>query len=188
MKKARAEDKPLVVAILSKSFNENQSVNYIVKQDHKRESRLKELMAYSFEICYHYGEVYLSDDNTGCALVLYPETKSILKTISLDLRLLIKCIGIENAGKAMKRESLIKGQYPKEPIYYLWFIGVLPDQQHKGVGTSLMLSVLDDARRQSKPVYLETSTVRNITWYQNFGFTIYNELDFGYKLIMLKGR
>lgn len=187
MKKARAEDKQLVVAILAKSFNENQSVNYIIKQDNNRESRLKELMAYSFEICYQYGEVYLSEDNTGCALVLYPETKSVLKTIPLDLRLIIKCIGIENAGKAMKREGAIKSQYPKEPIYYLWFIGVLPDHQHKRVGTSLMLSILDDARRQSKPVYLETSTVSNIKWYQNFGFEIYHELDFGYKLFMLRG-
>lgn len=188
MKKAKAEDKKLVIDILSKSFNENQSVNYIVKQDSKRESRLKELMAYSFNICYQYGEVYLSDDNTGCALVLYPDKKSAIKTIPLDLRLVIKCIGIENAGKAMKREGLIKKQYPSEPIYYLWFIGVLPDHQHNGTGTSLLTSVIDDARRQFKPIYLETSTIKNIGWYEKFGFSIYHEVDFGYKLFMLKGR
>jgi ribosomal protein S18 acetylase RimI-like enzyme len=188
MKKARVEDKQLVIDILSRSFNDNQSVNYIVKQGSKREFRLKELMAYSFDICYQYGKVYLSDNNAGCALVLYPDKKSAIKTIPLDLRLIFKCIGIENAGKAMKREGLIKKQYPSEPIYYLWFIGVLPDHQHNGTGTALLTSLMDDARQQSKPIYLETSTIKNISWYQNFGFNVYHELDFGYKLFMLKGR
>ena len=41
MKKAEYSDKNLVVDILSKSFDGNQSVNYIVKQDEKRAERLK---------------------------------------------------------------------------------------------------------------------------------------------------
>ena len=48
MVKAIYSDKPLVVDILSKSFNDNKSINYIVKQDGKREERLRKLMEYSF--------------------------------------------------------------------------------------------------------------------------------------------
>jgi len=52
MKKARYTDKELVVDILTRSFNANQSVNYIVKQDKKRIKRISALMDYLFEVCY----------------------------------------------------------------------------------------------------------------------------------------
>ncbi|MGB4398634.1 MAG: N-acetyltransferase, partial [Daejeonella sp.] len=75
MKKAAYGDKVLVKNILSKSFDKNQSVNYIAQQDELREKRIAALMDYSFEICYNYGDVYLSEDNKACALVLYPDRK-----------------------------------------------------------------------------------------------------------------
>lgn len=42
------KDKELVVDILTKSFADNKSVNYIIKQDGKRIERIKNLMRYSF--------------------------------------------------------------------------------------------------------------------------------------------
>jgi len=75
MKKAEYNDKDLIVDILTKSFETNQSVNYIVKQDSKRLSRIRSLMDYSFEVCHSFGDVFLSDDNKACALVLYPDKK-----------------------------------------------------------------------------------------------------------------
>lgn len=41
MKKARYHEKNLVVNILSKSFETNQSVNYIVKQDDRKLRRIE---------------------------------------------------------------------------------------------------------------------------------------------------
>src|SRR6185312_1340531 len=75
MIKATYKDKDRVVDILAKSFDDNQSVNYIVKQDKKRNQRIRKLMVYSFDICYLYGEVFLADDKSGCALILFPDKK-----------------------------------------------------------------------------------------------------------------
>ncbi|MGV3685054.1 MAG: GNAT family N-acetyltransferase [Daejeonella sp.] len=187
MKKAAYGDKVLVKNILSKSFDKNQSVNYIAQQDELREKRIAALMDYSFEICYNYGDVYLSDDNKACALVLYPDRKkTTFKSILEDIKLLFKCIGLGNIGKAMKRESAIKKIQPNAPMYYLWFIGVDPDSQGTGIGTQLMNEVIEDSRVQSRPIYLETSTQRNLPWYKKFGFDVYNDLDLSYKLYFLK--
>lgn len=60
MRKATYKDKARVVTILAKSFDDNLSVNYIVKQDKKRNQRIKKLMADSFDICYLYGEVFFN--------------------------------------------------------------------------------------------------------------------------------
>jgi ribosomal protein S18 acetylase RimI-like enzyme len=187
MTKATYSDKALVVDILAKSFADNSSVNYIIKQDRKKILRLKRLMEYSFDTCFAYGEILLSGDRKGCALIIFPEKKRItLKSILSDVKLIISCIGIRNAIKAMKRESAIKKVQPKELIYYLWFIGVETTAQNKGIGTRLIQEIINHSAAMERTICLETSTIKNIPWYQQFGFTIYNELDFGYRLYCLK--
>lgn len=187
MKKADYDDKDLVINILVKSFDTNQSVNYIVKQDQKRIRRISALMDYSFEICYLSGDVFLSGDKKACALVLYPDKKkTTLKSIILDMKLIFSCIGIENIKKALARESKIRQLQPKDQMYYLWFIGVDPGYQREGIGSDLLNNIIKDSHHKERPVYMETSTLKNLPWYQKFGFQIYNELDLDYKLIFLK--
>lgn len=187
MMKAEYKDKGLIADILTKSFNDNKSVNYIVKQDGKREQRLRSLMEYSFDICYLFGDVFLSDDKKGCALIVLPDKKkSNLKSILLDLKLIFNCTGLSNVSKAMDREAKIKKLQPKELLYYLWFIGVNPADQNKGIGSNLLSEVIDEGMSKQRTICLETSTVKNLPWYEKFGFKIYNELDLSYKLFFLK--
>ena len=187
MTRAEYGEKNLIVEILSKSFDTNQSVNYIVKQDRKKAERLKALMDYSFEVCYAFGEIFLSDGKEGCALVLFPDKKrTTIKSIFLDAKLIISCVGIGNIKKAMSRESKIKNIQSKDLMYYLWFIGVDPQYQTTGIGTELMNGIIETSRIKKRPIYLETSTLTNLPWYKKFDFTIYSELDLGYKLFFLK--
>jgi len=187
MIKATYQDKDRVVDILAESFDDNQSVNYIVKQDKKRNQRIKKLMAYSFDICFLYGEVFLNDDKSACALILFPDKKkNNLKSILLDIKLIVSCIGISSIKKAMKRESKIKKLQPEKLMYYLWFIGVDSDKQNMGIGSALIKEVIEEAYSKQRPVYLETSTLKNIPWYEKFGFTIYDELNLGYPLFFMK--
>lgn len=187
MKKAEYNDKILVVDILTQSFENNQSVNYIVKQDKNRVKRISALMDYSFEVCYLFGDVFLSDDKRACALILYPDKKkTALKSILLDARLILSSVGIKNIQRTLERESLIKKIQPKEQMSYLWFIGVDCEYQNSGIGTGLLMDIIKYSDLQNRPVYLETSTLKNLPWYQKYGFTIYHELDLSYKLYFLR--
>ena len=187
MIKAILDDKDLVVNILANAFADNKSVNYIVRQDNKLIERIKYLMNYSFETCMLFGAVYLSDDKNGCALIIYPEKKKInLKSVLLDLQLIFKTTGFANIKKAVKREAVIQRHHPKDLLCYLWFIGVTSSEQHKGTGSQLMNEIISEATAQKRIICLETSTLQNIPWYQKFGFTIYSEFDFGYRLYCLK--
>lgn len=69
---------------------------------------------------------------------------------------------------------------------YLWFIGVDPEYQNTGIGTQLLHDVIAYSRQKNRPVYLETSTLKNLPWYKKVGFQIYQELDLTYKLFFLK--
>jgi ribosomal protein S18 acetylase RimI-like enzyme len=187
MRKANNEDKPLVIDILTQSFESNQSVNYVVQQDGKRINRIRALMDYSFEVCKLFGDVFISDDKKACALIMYPDKKkSSLKAIMLDVKLIIQCVGFRNVKRTLSREALIKKIQPRELMTYLWFIGVKPEDQNKGFGSNMLQSIIDHSNQNKRPIYLETSTVRNLPWYQRFGFEVYSEHDLSYRLYFLK--
>ncbi|WP_020531016.1 GNAT family N-acetyltransferase [Flexithrix dorotheae] len=186
MVKATPQDKKSIVELLSKAFDTNKSVNFAVKQDHKREARIQNLVNYSFELCYMFGDVFLSDDRKAAALILYPEKKKTnLKAIWLDIQLAFISLGLSNIYKVLKRESKIKKYHPKEEMIYLWFIGVHPDNQGNGSGSKLMEDIFQLSERLQKPIYLETSTVRNIPWYKKLGFETIHKLGFGFELFLM---
>ncbi|MBN8833698.1 MAG: GNAT family N-acetyltransferase [Niastella sp. SCN 39-18] len=187
MIKAQYSDKKLAVDILAKSFDANQSVNYIVEQDKKRIQRVRSLMDYSFEVCYLFGDVFLSDDKKACALITYPDKKkTTLKSILLDVKLILSAVGLKNIKKTLAREAMINKIQPNELKYYLWFIGVDPEYQNEGIGSILLDEIIEDSEHKKRPIYLETSTLKNLPWYKKFGFQIYHELDLSYKLFFLK--
>jgi GNAT superfamily N-acetyltransferase len=187
MIKADNVDKKLVIELLSRAFDDNQSVNYIVRNDDKRTERIAALMDYSFEMCSLFGEVWLSDDRKACALILYPQDKkTTLSAILLNIKLIFKAIGISGIKNALDRESKIKSKQSKEPMTYLWFIGVEPTEQGKGIGSKLLQEVITHAETRQLPVYLETSTVKNLPWYESHGFKTYEQLDLTYTLYFLK--
>jgi hypothetical protein len=187
MIRANYRDKNAIVGILTSSFADNKSVNYIIKQDSKRVRRIRKLMEYSFDVCYLFGDVFLSDDKKGCALILLPDKKKTnLKSIFLDIKLITSCIGLSNIKKAMDRESKIKKLQSKESMYYLWFIGVDPKDQNTGIGSALLRDIIKEGTSKQRQICLETSTLKNIPWYEGFGFKIYNKLDLGYTLIFMK--
>lgn len=185
MLKAQLSDKNAIVDILVESFIDNKSVNYIIPQDAKRIKRIKNLISYSFELCYRFGEVLLSDDKKAVALIIYPDKKTTsFKTIWLDIKFIMSAIGIFNIRKAIKRETAINQVHPKQPVAYLWFIGVRHRDQAKGTGTQLLNEIINYL--SNKTICLETSTERNLPWYKKFGFIVYKELNFGYTLYCLK--
>jgi ribosomal protein S18 acetylase RimI-like enzyme len=187
MKEASLEDKSLIVDILTRSFENNQSINYLIPQDSRRKERIRNLMDYSFELCREAGRVLLSDDRKACALLILPERKKTTwNSLRLSLFLITKSIGFRNIPKALNREGRIAARHPKTPYYHLWFIGVAPEHQGRGRGGQLLREILEEAENQHRPVYLETSTLKNLPWYEKHGFEIFDRLELSYTLYLLR--
>ncbi len=187
MQKGTHSDKALIIDILAKAFDNNKSVNYIVRQDKRRTERIRELANYSFEMCLLFGEIFISEDRTACALILFPDKKRTTPgSAILDLRLIIKAMGVSNLLKVLKREKIINKMHPPRLLYHIWYIGVEPQQQGKGAGTLLLKSILARAAALNRLAVLETSTKKNIPWYQKHGFAIYSQLNFGFDFYCMK--
>ncbi len=69
---------------------------------------------------------------------------------------------------------------------YLWFIGVDPASQGKGIGTGIMQKVIADSNKTQRTIYLETSNQENLRFYKKHDFEIYHKLELGHTLYMLK--
>jgi hypothetical protein len=74
-------------------------------------------------------------------------------------------------------EELHKTSVP-QPHWYLAILGVHPDHQSQGVGSSLIQPTLDEADRDNLPCYLETSTERAVRFYQRHRFEVVKMIDF----------
>lgn len=187
MKRATQNHKSIVVRILSKAFNENQSVNYVVKQGPGRDRRIELLIEYSFDVCLAFGYVLITDDEKGCALVLYPDKKALtMRSILWDINLAINVIGFVKLKSVMKREAQVKSFHPNLSFSYLWFIGVFPEYQRNGIGGELLSYIIQNAQLEKRPIYLETSVDSNLPWYKKFGFEIFHSLELSYKLYLLR--
>lgn len=180
------EDEQSFINILCSSFFDNPSVNYVIKQDKRKASRLRTLMEYSFFQGEQFGKIYLSEDKLSCAILLNPAVKrTSVNTIFWDLKLVFKCIGLRRISKVLKRESEIKKYHPKIQFTHLWYIGVMPEKQGKGKGKELMGKIMADCKQLDLPVYLETSNPKNFPFYKQLGFEEIASLEsLGYDLRM----
>lgn len=172
-----------IVTLLEQAFDDNLSVNYVLKQDSKRKQRMHLLMQYTVFQGEKFGKVYLSEDENSCAVILYPEKKrTTLGSIIWDIRLAVGGIGIFNIRKVLQRQKLIYDARPIHDVVHLWYIGVDPTQQGKGLGSMMLELIKAD---HEKPVFLETSNPRNFSFYESHGFELIKELhDLGYPLRM----
>lgn len=65
--------------------------------------------------------------------------------------------------------------HPREPHYYLEYLGVLPEVQGKGFGSSILRHLVANADELNTGCYLETVTPENVPLYQHYGFKVIAE-------------
>jgi ribosomal protein S18 acetylase RimI-like enzyme len=67
--------------------------------------------------------------------------------------------------------------HPQEPHYYLFLLGVVPEQRRIGLGSMLLEALLQRSSREGMPVYLENTNPANRDFYKRHGFTLLRTLD-----------
>jgi ribosomal protein S18 acetylase RimI-like enzyme len=157
--------KEKVLDILYESFYDNGSVNFAVKQDRKKDKRIKTLLEYSYYKGERFGEIFLSEDEKVAAIIIDPKRD---KFTFWDVRLIFKVIGLRGLPKILKREKNLKSFNPKEPFVYLWYVGVKNEDQGQGLGTRLIQDILK--KLAGTAVHLQTSNPRNFPLYEKMGF------------------
>jgi GNAT superfamily N-acetyltransferase len=67
-------------------------------------------------------------------------------------------------------------QHPREPHWYLFFLGTRPERQAQGLGSALIRRVLDVCDAEGTPAYLEATSQRSVALYGRHGFDVVGEI------------
>ncbi|TWP29149.1 N-acetyltransferase [Apibacter muscae] len=173
--------------ILTQAFKENKSANYVVKKSD--EKHLSRLMNYALWQGENFGNVFLNDEQNTAAVVIEPQRKkTTLKSLYQDVKFVFNVCGLSKAHKALKKENITHKTFPKNIDYIqLWFLGVEKDQQGQGLGSQMIHKIKDFYKGKTQAILLETSTLKNIAFYQKNGFEVYhvNQNDFGFDFYFL---
>ncbi|MGH6958084.1 MAG: GNAT family N-acetyltransferase, partial [Caulobacteraceae bacterium] len=89
---------------------------------------------------------------------------------------LLRATGLARIGRlAAIRADMDKHHPMDRPHAYLWFLGVSPAAQGRGVGSALLRAAAGRLDAQGMPAYLETGATRNVALYERHGFAVISE-------------
>ena len=96
-----------------------------------------------------------------------------------ELRILptiLRATGLERLGRVLAIRKDMDAHHPMDRRHaYLWFLGVAPSAQGRGIGSALLRAANARLDAEGLPAYLETGTTRNVALYERHGFSVISE-------------
>jgi ribosomal protein S18 acetylase RimI-like enzyme len=128
------------------------------------------------------GIVHIEEQGRAAALWLPPEERlKIAPRISL-LSFGMKLVqqgGLRPVWRVLQQGSVFSRHQPREPHYYLQFIGCRNDHQGQGIGAALLKQGIKICDERGMPAYLECSNSRNVPLYERHGFEVRSQQAVG---------
>ena len=169
---------PRLAEVLTRAFTDDPVTAWILPDERNRVERLGRFYAELFMPRLALGrDVIYTDDRLRGVASWTPPGEGHMSTID-TLRLLPRMARI--LGRALPRTlgvlTFLESQFPEAPHWHLPFLGVVPEGQGHGLGSSLMRPILERCDREGTPAYLEASTPRNRALYLRHDFAVLDEI------------
>lgn len=161
-----------LVEILCDSFADDPMLNWVIPR--------RELYADYFallvrEVYLPRGLVHVDRHSRATALWLPPEQRLERAPLPALLRLGLRLLaseGLEPLWRLRQQGRVYARHLPREPHYYLQFIGCRRDSQGRGIGTTVLEHGTAVCDAHGMPAYLESSHARNVPLYERLGFEV----------------
>jgi ribosomal protein S18 acetylase RimI-like enzyme len=121
------------------------------------------------------GIVHIEGQGRAAALWLPPQERlqvaPRLGLLEFGVRL-IREDGLRPVWRLRQQGLVFARHLPREPHYYLQFLGCRQQDQGHGFGAALLKQGTRICDERGMPAYLESSNIRNLPLYQRHGFEI----------------
>jgi len=173
MKQAKKTDKAKVVAILEKSFAENNTLLFLTRE----KNRIRKIAEYAFDYAIRRKGVFLSDSENGVAICYeYNRKKKDLIDYFYELKLFFSALSLKRVHKILAHTKKIENSRPKDGNFlYFWFFGAKPESLKHNSAKELYLNILKLAKKKQLNIYAETTILKNKNVYERFGFEVYKQ-------------
>jgi GNAT superfamily N-acetyltransferase len=165
-------DLDTLVDTLSDSFAEDPMFNWVFPQ-RKLYSHFFQMLVK--DVYLERGIVHIEQQGRAAALWLPPEErlKSAPRMGLLGFGVnLVKQGGLRPIWRLLQQGTVFSKHQPREPHYYLQFIGCRHDHQGQGIGAALLKQGIMICDERGMPAYLECSNPRNVPLYERHGFEV----------------
>jgi len=171
---ATPEDVPTAVRTLAHAFADYPFTRHVVAADdhEERVRRFQEL--FLTRVGMAYGRVWVAEDGQAVAAWTTPDRDP--GPGFAEVGPLVGELAGDRAEAFEAAERVLAPHRPREPVWFLATVGVAPEVQGRGLGSAVLRPGLEAAGRAGHPAFLETSTERNVAFYQRLGFTVTAEV------------
>jgi len=174
-------DLSVAARALSNAFMKDPLQNYTFPDDEERIAKSPAHFSAALRCGLLFGEVYMAENGEGASIWLKPGATEITPERAEASG--FTALPAEIGEKAFERFFSVIGfgeQYHKMdvpgPHWYTMVVGVDPAFQGQGLGRALLQPVIDKAKAEGVPVYLETAQPANVSFYKKIGFDLLREL------------
>jgi ribosomal protein S18 acetylase RimI-like enzyme len=179
VRRATDDDVRALVEVLARAFDDDPVPNFLFNGDRSRRKGLRRFFTIQLRHMYmRTGEVWTTEDRSGAAIWGPPsKARPGLRDLLRVLPLLPELLPLRHMRDALRALFVVESERPTVPHWYLATLGTDPVVQGRGVGSTLLASMLERLDVEGAPAYLECSKERNVAFYSRFGFTVTKELN-----------
>jgi ribosomal protein S18 acetylase RimI-like enzyme len=174
---ARSDEAELLGAVLADALGEDPIFRWLIPASPRRDRRLLRFFTAMSSAYLDAGKsAYLAEDDAGAALWAGPGTTWRMQFDLRQLRAVLASFGARWVVRGVRTQGQLASLHPRDPHWYLGFLGVRGSQQNRGLGGALLAEVLRKADDERVSAYVESSNRRNLPFYERHGFEIVEEI------------
>jgi len=178
---AASDPRPVAMAdavvlsqLLAAAFAADPVMDYIARPGPRRAEGLRQFFYWLLKVrAIPYGEVWMSNDASACAVWLPPNAAASPGGFVEQLRLVpmfIRLCGFPRLMRGSAMADAMEKHHPHDPHFYLAFVAVAPRLQGNGLGGAILEATLKRVDAKGASAYLENSNPKNTRLYERCGF------------------
>jgi ribosomal protein S18 acetylase RimI-like enzyme len=179
-RRATVDDAARIARLFAAAFARDPVFDWLARPGARRAHALQRFFYWVLrERSLPHGETWMSEDGFSAAAWIPPYPGVAPATLREELRLLPVILGLTGVSRFSRGTAMaaaLEGAHPREPYFYLAFIGVAPRFQGSGLGTRLLEETLARIDAAGAAAFLENSHPRNLKLYQRMGFEVVREV------------
>jgi len=171
---------PAMAGVLARAFHEDPAFTWVLRGDPGRMKVLERgFELFLSRIWMEQEETYTTAGVVAVAVWELPDRWKL--GVLQQLRLLPAMLRTfsRHLPRVLRALTVLEGKHPRDPHYYLAFVGVEPEWQGRGMGASVLRPILERCDRERMPAFLEASSPRNRVLYERHGFVATEEFTLG---------
>jgi GNAT superfamily N-acetyltransferase len=171
VRKAAPAEAAVVSSALAAAFEDDPVFRWMLPDETDRAARTRAFFDLVVEVLAVHDDAWTTTDGiTGAALwVPYGQPPMSDERADRFLAEVAEICG-RHADRTLELIAAMDESHPHAPHEYLWFVGVVPAAQGRGIGSALIAPVLERADRAGAPAYLEATSPLNKALYERHGF------------------